>query len=184
MFKNKKDFFDKYFKAINNKISIIDHFSLIKISKMMKGLKKKNKIILVGNGGSASMASHVAVDMTKFLKIRAVNFNEPNLLTCFGNDYGYEQWVSEALKAYAIKGDLVIIVSSSGQSKNLVNGARTAKKMGLKLITLTGFKSTNPLRKIGNINLWTDCRNYNIIEMTHHVWLLSLVDYLAKSKIF
>jgi len=184
MFKNKKDFFDKYFKAINNKISLIDHLSLIKISKMMKKMKKKNKIILVGNGGSASMASHVAVDMTKFLKIRAVNFNEPNLLTCFGNDYGYEKWVSEALKAYAIKGDLVIIVSSSGQSKNLVNGARTAKKMGLKLITLTGFKSTNPLRKIGNLNLWTDCRNYNIIEMTHHVWLLSLVDYLAKSKNF
>ena len=67
---------------------------------------------------------------------------------------------------------------------NLVNGARTAKKMGLKLITLTGHKSTNPLRKIGNVNLWIDCKNYNIIEMTHHIWLLSLVDYLAKSKNF
>ena len=117
MFKNKKDFFDKYFKAINNKISLIDHLSLIKISKMMKKMKKKNKIILVGNGGSASMASHVAVDMTKFLKIRAVNFNEPNLLTCFGNDYGYEKWVSEALKAYAIKGDLVIIVVAVDNQK-------------------------------------------------------------------
>ena len=109
------------------------------------------------------MASHVAVDMTKFLKIRAVNFNEPNLLTCFGNDYGYENWVSEAFKAYAIKGDLVIIVSSSGQSMNLVKWGSNRKKMGLKLITLTGHKSTNPLRKIGNVNLWIDCKNYNII---------------------
>ena len=56
------------------------------------------------------MASHVAVDMTKFLKIRAVNLMN-QILTCFGNDYGYENWVSEAFKAYAIKGDLVIIVS-------------------------------------------------------------------------
>ena len=124
------------------------------------------------------MASHVAVDLTKFLKIRAVNFNEANLLTCFGTDYGYENWVSEALKAYAIKGDLVILISSSGQSKNILNGATIAKKMGLKLVTLSGLKSNNPLRKMGHINLWADCKVYNMVEMIHHIWLLSLVDYL------
>ena len=180
----KSNFFNNYFKDINNKVSAIDNEKLLKISNLMKKVSKKNKVILVGNGGSASMASHVAVDITKILKIRAVNFNEPNLITCFGNDYGYENWVSEALKAYALKGDLIIIVSSSGQSKNLTNGAKMAKKMGLKLVTLSGFKSNNPLRKIGHINLWTDAKIYNVVEMTHQIWLLSLVDFLdANQKI-
>jgi len=181
MNKLNKSFYKKYFNDISKKISSIDENQLLKISKMMKSLSKKNKIILAGNGGSASMASHVAVDFTKFLKIRSVNFNEPNLLTCFSNDYGYENWVKEALKAYALRGDLVILISSSGQSKNLVKGAITAKKMGLKLITLTGFKKNNPLSKIGDINLWTDSKVYNIIEMTHHIWLLSLADYLSSN---
>ena len=176
-------FFKKYFKDISDKVSSIEDTKLFKISNLMKKMSKNNKIILAGNGGSASMASHVAVDITKFLKIRAVNFNEPNLLTCFSNDYGYENWVKEALKAYALKGDLVILISSSGQSANLVRGAKTAKKMGLKLVTLTGFKKNNPLSKIGDINLWANSNIYNIIEMTHHIWLLSLVDYLtSKSK--
>ena len=173
-----KSFYKSYFNELSKKISSVDESKLMNICKYMKSLNKNNKIILAGNGGSASMASHVAVDITKFLKIRAVNFNEPNLLTCFSNDYGYENWVKEALKAYALKGDLVILISSSGQSKNLVKGALTAKKMGLKLVTLTGFKKNNPLSKIGDINLWADSKTYNIVEMTHHVWLLSLADYL------
>jgi D-sedoheptulose 7-phosphate isomerase len=180
MFKKTNSFYSKYFNDLSKKISSIDHSKLLAITKLIQKVNKKNKIILVGNGGSASMASHVAVDITKFLKIRSVNFNEPNLLTCFSNDYGYENWVVEALKAYALKGDLVILVSSSGQSKNLINGARKAKKMGLKLVTLTGFRNDNPLRKIGDVNLWADSKIYNIIEMTHHVWLLSLVDFLIK----
>jgi D-sedoheptulose 7-phosphate isomerase len=174
----KSNFFNNYFRDINEKASAIDSTKLIKVSNLIKKVSKKNKIILVGNGGSASMASHVAVDITKVLKIRAINFNEPNLLTCFSNDYGYENWVSEALKAYALKGDLIILISSSGQSKNLTNGAKMARKMGLKLVTLSGFKSSNPLRKIGHINLWTDTKIYNMVEMIHHIWLLSLVDFL------
>lgn len=117
-----KSFYKSYFNELAKKISSVDESKLMNICKYMKSLNKNNKIILAGNGGSASMASHVAVDITKFLKIRSVNFNEPNLLTCFSNDYGYENWVKEALKAYALKGDLVILVSSSGQSKNLIKG--------------------------------------------------------------
>lgn len=180
MSKKKNSFYSKYFNDISKKITSIDHSKLLEITKLIQKVSKKNKIIIVGNGGSASMASHVSVDITKFLKIRSVNFNEPNLLTCFSNDYGYENWVVEALKAYALKGDMVILVSSSGQSKNLINGAKKAKKMGLKLVTLTGFRNDNPLKKIGDVNLWANSKIYNIVEMTHHVWLLSLVDFLIK----
>jgi D-sedoheptulose 7-phosphate isomerase len=128
------------------------------------------------------MASHLSVDLTKACKIRAVNFNEADLLTCFSNDYGYENWVKEAINSYADKNDLVICISSSGTSKNIINGAVKAKKMGCRVITFSGFKKTNPLRRIGKINFWIDSNNYNIIEMTHHIWLLSAVDKIAKLK--
>ena len=82
------------------------------------------------------MASHVSVDLTKMCKIRAVNFNEADLLTCFSNDYGYENWVHKAIHFHADKGDLLICISSSGQSKNIINGAMYAKKLAVKLLHL------------------------------------------------
>ena len=137
------------------------------------------KIILVGNGGSAAMASHVAVDFTKAAGIRAINFNEADLITCFANDYGYEHWVVKALDAYADLGDVVILISSSGKSPNIVKGAEKAKNMGLSVITVSGFLSDNILRKLGDLNLWVDSSEYNIVEMSHHVWLVAIIDYLT-----
>ena len=122
------------------------------------------------------MASHVSVDLTKNAKVRAINFNEFDLLTCFSNDYGYEKVFEKALDFYADKGDIVIIISSSGKSKNLINAAKFAKKKKLFLITLTGFSKNNPLSKLGNINLWVNSKAYNIIETIHQIYLLSVVD--------
>ena len=68
------------------------------------------------------------------------------------------------------------------ETKNIINAARFAKKMGCKVITLTGFDKKNEVRKIGHINLWLNSKNYNLIEMTHHIWLLSIVDFIAKAK--
>ena len=140
------------------------------------------KVILVGNGGSAAMASHVAVDLTKAAGIRAINFNEADLLTCLANDYGYEHWVAKALEFYSDAGDLVIVISSSGESKNLLNGISQAKAMKLRTITFSGFASDNPLRKCGDVNLWVDSKSYNIVEMTHHIWLVSIVDFIIERK--
>lgn len=159
------------------------HEDFLKIVKILKEIKKKKKkVILVGNGGSAAMASHVSVDLTKICKIRAVNFNEADLLTCFSNDYGFENWVKKALSFYADKGDLLICISSSGQSKNIINGAKFAKKIGCKVVTLTGFDKKNKVRKIGDVNLWLNSKNYNLVEMTHHIWLLLIVDFIVKAR--
>ena len=128
------------------------------------------------------MASHVAVDFTKAAGMRAINFNEASLLTCFSNDYGYENWVTRALESFAESSDLAILISSSGMSPNILNGAKQANKMGLKLITLSGFSEDNSLRKLGDINLWLDSKSYNIVEMTHHIWLVSIIDYLVETK--
>jgi len=171
------DFYRNYFKLLNERISVVDDMLLDKAVEMIKLTNKSNnKVIIVGNGGSAAMASHVSVDLTKNAKIRSINFNEADLLTCFANDYGYEKWVSQALKFYANKGDLVILISSSGTSMNIINGAVTAKEHGINIITFSGFKPDNALRQLGDINFYVESKGYNIIEITHQVWLLAIVD--------
>ena len=183
MKKIKNTYFTDYLKKLSKLVINYNHEDLLKIIKILKQIKKdKKKVILVGNGGSAAMASHVSVDLTKMCRIRTLNFNEADLLTCFSNDYGYENWVQKALSFNADKGDMLICISSSGNSKNIINGAKFAKKIGCKVITLTGFDKKNKVRKIGEVNLWVDSKNYNMVEMTHHIWLLTIVDYIARAK--
>jgi len=170
--------FDEYLKRYQNSIyeeNMIDKLQIIK-SLWESARKKNKKVIFAGNGGSAALSSHCSVDLTKNAKVRAVNFNESDLITCFANDYGYENWLAKAVEFYGDANDVVVLTSSSGQSKNMVNAAKISKKMGLSVVTLTGFKEDNPLKKLGDVNLWVDSSAYNIIEMTHHIWLLAVVD--------
>ncbi len=176
----KYNFLKDYYLDLSKLISDFENDKFLMIIDQLKKLKKNNKLILAGNGGSASIANHVAVDFTKIAGIRSITFNESNLITCFANDYGYENWVSQSLKNYAIKGDMCILISSSGKSKNIINAAKECKKKNIFLITLTGFDVNNPLKKMGNINLWVNSKKYNYVEMTHHVWLVSLADYLSE----
>ena len=176
-----KYYFNNYFSELYLNFKTVSTLDLENISELIKKThENKKKIITAGNGGSAAMASHVTVDLTKTAGIRAVNFNEADLLTCFANDYGYENWVAKALEFYADEGDLAILISSSGQSPNMLNGAKQAKEMKLPLVTLSGFRADNPLRTMGDVNLWVDSTAYNIVEMTHHVWLLAIIDYLIE----
>ena len=176
-------FFSSYFANISSEINTFDSRLLEAAAELICSANAKGgKIIFVGNGGSAAMASHLSVDLTKAAGVRAINFNEADLLTCFANDYGYEQWVARALEAYADKNDVVVLISSSGKSPNIINGATQVRKMGLPLITFSGFRSDNPLRGLGDINFWCGSEAYNVVEMTHHVWLLAVVDYIAQVK--
>ena len=179
----KSHYFSKYFESVGQKLNSIDPTQLEQAASMVWAVYKAGKkVIIAGNGGSAAMASHLAVDFTKAAGIRAINFNEADLITCFANDYGYEHWVEKALEAYADPGDLVILISSSGKSRNILNASEKANEMGLTVITVSGFLTDNPLRKLGDLNLWVDSKEYNIVEMTHHVWLVAIIDYLIESK--
>jgi len=176
-------FFEQYFETVSTHLMSADDKQLRSAVDLLRSVTRtKSKVIVAGNGGSASMASHVSVDLTKVAHVRAVNFNEPDLLTCFANDFGYEHWVDKALEYYADTNDVVILISSSGQSRNMVNGALKAKALRLSLITLSGFEADNPLRKIGDINFWVNSHDYNIVEMVHHVWLLAIVDRIIHDK--
>jgi D-sedoheptulose 7-phosphate isomerase len=138
----------------------------------------KKKLMLAGNGASASIASHLAVDFTKQGGVRAMTFNEPNLITAFANDFGYEKWVQEAIRFHGEAGDVAILVSSSGKSPNMLTAANFASSQGIKVITLTGFASDNPLKALGDVNLWVESRAYNIIECIHMIWLTAICDLI------
>jgi D-sedoheptulose 7-phosphate isomerase len=174
-------YFENYFGSIATRVSSGETQALLSGAKLLADTSMAGgRIILAGNGGSAAMASHVTVDLLKAAKIRAINFNEADLITCFANDYGYERWLEEALKAYGERADLAVLISSSGQSANMLNAAKEARRQQMKIMTLTGFDATNPLRKMGDINFWVDSSHYNTVEMTHHIWLLSMVDFIAE----
>jgi D-sedoheptulose 7-phosphate isomerase len=174
-----KTYFSKYFSTVNLKSLSVDIDQLKQIANLMiKVGTTNNKVIICGNGGSASIANHLTIDLINAANITAVNFNDPVLITCFSNDYGYENWVSKALDSYANADDLLILISSSGNSENMLNATKKAKCIGVKVVTLTGFSINNPLRELGDINLWVDSKRYNIVEITHNTWLLSIVDYI------
>ena len=184
MMKNDIKFLDKYFKDFKNLVDSNNNEikkKLINLKKILINTRKnKKKIIIFGNGGSASIASHFSVDLTKNAKIRCVNCNEADLITCFSNDYGYEHWIEMAINYFGDKNDVLIAISSSGKSKNIINACTAAKKKKFsKIITLTGHSIKNPIKKLGNINLWVNSKAYNKIENIHQFWLLSLVDLIV-----
>ena len=144
---------------------------------------KGNKGLIFGNGGSAAIASHFSVDLTKNASVRCLNFNESDLITCFSNDYGFENWIAKAVEFYGDEGDVLIVISSSGKSKNMINATTAAKaKKFSKIVTLSGFEENNPLRISGDINLWVNSKAYNFVENLHQIWLLALVDLVIGDR--
>ena len=180
--------YSKYFKDYNNSIyDLLDTFDTYLIDKSVELIldcKKNNgKVYVVGNGGSSSIASHVSVDLAKVANIPSDTFNNTNLITCFANDYGHDNWIKEAIKAYTNQNDILILISSSGTSKNIVNAAQYCKDNKISLITLSGFETDNPLSQLGNVNIHVPSHKYNYIEMAHHIILVSIVDIFAENLI-
>ena len=150
---------------------------------LVQAKKNNAKIMIFGNGGSAAIASHVSVDLTKAANIRSVNFNEADLITCFANDYGYERWIEKALDFYADDKDVLILISSSGKSLNMINACKAARNRKIsKIITFTGHNKNNALSKLGDINFWIDSKAYNFVENTHQIWLLTIVDLIIGKR--
>ena len=135
-----------------------------------------NKIMLVGNGGSAAIASHIAVDLCKTCGIRAMALNDPSMLTCLSNDYSFDEVFSKQVEYHTEPNDALIAISSSGKSKNILNAVRTAAPLGANLITLSGFESDNPLREMGTINFYVPSMEYGVVEIAHLTILHAIAD--------
>jgi len=142
--------------------------------------KKGNKVIFVGNGGSASIASHMSTDFLKNLKVPSLAFSDVSLVTCVSNDLGYENVFSVPIERLAKKGDILFAISSSGKSKNILNAASSARKKGCFVIGFSGFSSRNPLRRAGSINFYAPSFSYGAVEIAHLAICHAIVDALYK----
>ena len=125
------------------------------------------KVMLVGNGGSSSVVGHVQTDIIKCVGIKAMVFTEPSMLTAVSNDHGYETSYQRPVEWWADEGDLILAVSSSGKSKNILNAVSEAVNRGCQAITLSGFEPDNPLRSLGDVNLYVANNSYGYVETAH-----------------
>ncbi len=140
------------------------------------------KIIVIGNGGSAAIASHMQNDLCKAVAVRSLVFNEAPLLSALSNDLSYTVAFEVLVDLWAEKGDVLIAISSSGQSQNILRAADAARNKGCFVITLSGFKSTNPLRQKGQINFYVPLENYGFVELGHSI-LTHYMSDAAKDRI-
>jgi len=136
------------------------------------------KLVFIGNGGSSAIASHMAIDFWKNGDIPAMSFNDASMLTCISNDFGYHQVFSKPLQVFAKAQDLLIAISSSGSSKNILEAVYTARKIGCGIISLSGFEKQNPLRQLGDLNFYVPSSNYGTVEIMHLSIIHSLLEVL------
>lgn len=140
------------------------------------------KVFCIGNGGSASIANHIATDFIKNAATAALSFSDSSLLTCISNDLGYERVFEEPLGALAKKGDALFSISSSGASKNILNATLRARKKGLFVVTLSGFHEGNPLRKLGEVNFYLPSYSYGYVEIIHLALCHCIVEEVMKKN--
>lgn len=163
----------------SNHRSIDCHEALTRVVRaVMSCCQKGNKVLFIGNGGSASIASHMATDFLKNLNIPALAFNDGSLLTCLSNDLGYERTFATPIKILANKGDMLFAISSSGRSDNILKAVAQARKNGCLVICLSGFSSRNPLRRKGDVNFYAPSSSYGDVEIAHLAICHTITDIL------
>ena len=182
------DFLKKYFASFDESlksISVTDAAgdkmeyanAVEKIVELLKAVQQQNKkVMMIGNGGSAGICSHMAVDYWKNGKIRATAFNDTSLLTCLSNDIGFEEVFSKSIEMFADAGDVTFCISSSGKSKNILNGADVSGNKKCITVTFSGFEENNPLRKMGDFNFYVPAFSYGFVEILHNLIIHNILD--------
>jgi D-sedoheptulose 7-phosphate isomerase len=135
----------------------------------------RKTVYLVGNGASASMASHIAADLAKNAHVHTQVFTDLALLTAVANDLCYEEVYAEPLRRRMNHGDLLVAISSSGQSSNILRAVQETKRLNGLVVTLSAMKPDNMLRKQGILNFYVPAKTYSMAETCHaailHYWM-------------
>lgn len=139
-----------------------------------------SQVFFIGNGGSAAIASHMTGDFMKNGGMRTCSLYNSAVMTCIANDYGYEHIFAKPLSRLGNPSDLLVAISSSGNSPNIVRAVQTAKEMGIFVITFTGFKADNKARQLGNLNVYVPCEEYGKVETIHQLILQQIVDMILE----
>lgn len=169
-------------------LSVLDAFgegidpdsAFVKLQEYTLQIRESSKTIyLVGNGASASMASHVSADLAKNAHVHTEVFTDISLITAVANDLSYEEVFAEPLRRRMAQGDMLVAISSSGNSPNVLRGAETAKELGGTVITFSAMNEENKLRKLGNLNFHIPAQTYGLAETSHaallHFWIDQVV---------
>ena len=161
------------------KEAIIDLEDNKEYTRFFNSFNRYNKVIVIGNGGSNAIASHMSQDFVKFSGKRSLAFSDPSMLTCFINDFGMENAYVKFLEAYADRETLVILISSSGNSQNIVNCVHYCEDKSIPYGMLTAFDKGNEMRKAAfnpEFNYHLDTRSYAVAECMHQVFLHRIVN--------
>lgn len=183
----------KYFKKFIELVGSIEvssnggktdvHKAIEDICKLIKEQTNSGKkVIFIGNGGSAAIASHMAIDFWKNGGMKALAFNDSSLLTCVSNDFGYSHVFEKPIEMFAEEGDILFAISSSGKSENILRGVKAARSKKCKIITLSGFKDGNPLKKEGDYNFYVSSQEYGPVEVIHQFICHCILDVLMQKK--
>ncbi len=166
-----------------NKLIDIDKSLDEIIDVFKKAHSSSNKVMFIGNGGSAGMCSHLATDLNKNGKIRSTAFNDGATLTCLGNDYGYEYVFQKQLEFHAQPGDVLVAISSSGNSANIIKAVNYARDIkNCKIITFSGFSRENGLKKLGDYNFYIPNKDYGFVEVGHLMLFHTIIDTITGWK--
>lgn len=158
-----------------NDISVDEGMARVR-EEMVRIAQGANKVMFIGNGGSAGIAGHMAIDFAKNGGVRSLTFNDASSLTCLGNDLGYDQVFAKQVEMLGAEGDVLVAISSSGESKNILNAVATARARQCFIVTLSGFSKGNALRKAGDVNFYVDARIYGLVETSHQAILHAILD--------
>ena len=140
----------------------------------------RRNVFLIGNGASASMASHVAADLAKNGHVHTEVFSDLSLITAIANDLSYDQVFAEPLRRRMKPGDMLVGISSSGESRNVLNAVEESRKQGGIVVTLSAMRKGNLLRSKGDLNFYVPAATYGLAETCHaailHHWIDKIVE--------
>lgn len=179
----------EYLKYVEDSLKLINKDDVEKFVDMLKDAYEKNKMIfIIGNGGSSAIASHFAQDLAKGVipdmntekrfKALSLTDNMP-FITAVANDDGYENVFASQLKTYSNEGDLLIIISGSGNSPNVISAAKYAKEKKMKLAGITGFDG-GKLKKLSDISIHIEMNDYCTVESIHTIILHYVILHLKE----
>lgn len=185
-----QDYMKLLFETLQNIKIYKKHDSILATSEAMEQIvayfrqakRAERKVYFIGNGGSAGIASHMTADFMKNGGMKTYNFYDSSLFTCMGNDLGYENIFSYPIESLAEKEDILVAISSSGNSKNIVNAIKSAEKKEMKVITFSGFEENNKIKAMGFYNIYVPKSHYGIVESIHNMLLQYIVDELHQKN--
>ena len=154
----------------------LDAGAALAVKMILSVRSRGDKVMIIGNGGSEAIAGHLQTDLCNAVGVRAITFNAPGMLTALSNDHGYGCVFERPIQLWANPGDLLLAISSSGQSENILRAVEAARKRGCGVITLSGFQADNPLRRAGDVNVYVPSETYGFVEVAHTAFAHFLAD--------